>query len=129
MTTERSLDDVALFRALPQVGRQVPWVRLGDWPRRSPASISPATSGPREDLTSPRHGGNKVRTSRPCSAAPVPPAPPYVGHRRLRLQPRGRHRAPRRHRWLRRRAPILFPQPASEPALANASALLGPRPR
>ena len=48
----RSLDDVALFRALPQVGRQVPWVRLGDWP--TPVEPLPRLGevwAKREDLT------------------------------------------------------------------------------
>jgi len=56
-------DDVALFRHLPSVGRQVPWVRLGRWP--TPVEPLPAAGDlwiKREDLSSPIYGGNKVRT-------------------------------------------------------------------
>ncbi|KAB2911293.1 MAG: pyridoxal-phosphate dependent enzyme, partial [Kofleriaceae bacterium] len=59
----RSLDDVALFRALPQVGRQVPWVRLGAWPTPvARLDLDGDVWCKREDLTSPVYGGNKVRT-------------------------------------------------------------------
>lgn len=62
-----SLDDVALFRLLPDLRSRVPWVRLGHWP--TPVEPLPSFPGiqvplyvKREDRSSPLYGGNKVRT-------------------------------------------------------------------
>ena len=60
-----SPDDVALFRYLPRLAHRVPWVRLGDWP--TPIEPTRGLSAgelwiKREDLSSRRYGGNKVRT-------------------------------------------------------------------
>jgi D-cysteine desulfhydrase len=61
--------DVALFRRLPELGRAVPWVRLGAWP--TPIEPLPALDQAlgardifvkREDRSSALYGGNKVRT-------------------------------------------------------------------
>ncbi|HET9988814.1 MAG TPA: pyridoxal-phosphate dependent enzyme [Kofleriaceae bacterium] len=119
--------DVALFRWLPQLAARVPWVRLGDWP-------TPLTSieldGRRvwvkhEGDSSQRYGGNKIRTLEA-----------WLGH----VQAEGYERI-----WamgaygsnhaiatvLHARAlgldagAILFPQPHSEWADENASALVG----
>ena len=125
----RSLDDVALFRALPQVGRQVPWVRLGDWPTPvAHLDLAGDVWLKREDLTAPGYGGNKVRTleamfgrARAAGATRMWGTGAYgsnhvvasVLHARTAELDSGA---------------ILFPQPASEPALANASALLSARP-
>jgi len=58
------LDDVALFRRLPDVAGRLPWVRLGTWP--TPVEPLPDLGGDvwvkREDASSPVYGGNKVRT-------------------------------------------------------------------
>jgi 1-aminocyclopropane-1-carboxylate deaminase/D-cysteine desulfhydrase-like pyridoxal-dependent ACC family enzyme len=58
------MQDVALFRHFPWLGRRVPWVRLGDWPTpvEPLAGIGDEVWVKREDLSSPRYGGNKVRT-------------------------------------------------------------------
>ncbi|MBE7451760.1 MAG: pyridoxal-phosphate dependent enzyme [Kofleriaceae bacterium] len=125
----RSLDDVALFRALPQVGRQLPWVRLGDWP--TPVEAAPAL-GPvwikREDLTAARYGGNKVRTleamfgrARAAGADRIWATGAFGSNHAV---------ATVLHAGAAGLAAgaLLFPQPASEPACANASALLSARP-
>ena len=124
----RSLDDVALFRALPQVGRQVPWVRLGAWPTPvARLDLDGDVWCKREDLTSPVYGGNKVRTleamfgrARAAGATRMWATGAYgsnhvvatVLHARAAELDAGA---------------ILFPQPPSEPALANASAILAAR--
>jgi D-cysteine desulfhydrase len=62
------LDDVALFRRLPDVARRLPWVRLGSWPTpvEPLAGLGRELGGEvwvkREDASSPSYGGNKVRT-------------------------------------------------------------------
>lgn len=57
-------DDVALFRRAPAIARALPWVRLGAWP--TPVEWRPQLGADvyvkREDVSSPRYGGNKVRT-------------------------------------------------------------------
>ncbi len=127
--TNRSLDDVALFRALPQVGRQLPWVRLGDWPTPvERLAVGDEVWIKREDLTAATYGGNKVRTleamfgrARAAGATRMWATGAYgsnhvvasVLHARTAGLDAGA---------------ILFPQPASETALANASALLAARP-
>ena len=62
-----TLDDVALFRHFPGLRKKLAWVRLGHWP--TPVQPLPGLPGvpvpvhvKREDLSSPRYGGNKVRT-------------------------------------------------------------------
>ena len=62
-----SLDDVALFRRVPVLRDEIPWVRLGHWPTPiEPLLGLPGAKVPvyvkREDLSNPRYGGNKVRT-------------------------------------------------------------------
>lgn len=125
----RSLDDVALFAALPQVGRQVPWVRLGDWP--TPVEPLPALGEvwvKREDLTSRVYGGNKVRTleamfgrARAAGATRMWGTGAFGSNHVL---------ATALHAATAGLAvgALLFPQPAGEAALANASALLSVRP-
>jgi D-cysteine desulfhydrase len=107
----------------------VPWVRLGDWPTPVARLELPGDVWvKREDLTSPVYGGNKVRTleamfgrARAAGATRMWGTGAFgsnhvvatVLHARAAELDAGA---------------ILFPQPASEPALANAAALLGPRP-
>jgi D-cysteine desulfhydrase len=61
-------EQVALFRHLPALARAVPWVRIGDWPTPvEPLGALGTALGAevwvkREDRSSPRYGGNKVRT-------------------------------------------------------------------
>ena len=62
-----SLDDVALFRHFPGLRSGLPWVRLGYWPTPvEPIFGLPGARVPvyvkRDDRSSPRYGGNKVRT-------------------------------------------------------------------
>ncbi len=130
MSPARSLDDVALFRALPQVGRQVPWARLGDWPTPvEPVPTLGAVWAKREDLTAARYGGNKVRTleamfgrARAAGATRIWATGAYGSNHAL---------ATVLHADAVGLAAgaIVFPQPASEPALANAAAILSARPR
>ena len=124
------LDDVALFRALPQVGRQLPWVRLGDWPTPvEPVAALGEVWAKREDLTAARYGGNKVRTleamfgrARAAGATRMWATGAYGSNHAvatvLHAGTAGLDAGA-----------IVFPQPASEPALANAAALLSARPR
>lgn len=63
------LDDVALFRQLPELRDRVPWVRLGDWPTPVERLDGLGAAGgdgaiwiKREDRSSDVYGGNKVRT-------------------------------------------------------------------
>jgi D-cysteine desulfhydrase len=125
----KSLDDVALFRALPQVGRQVPWVRLGDWPTPvERLDLAGDAWVKREDLTAPEYGGNKVRTleamfgrARAAGATRMWATGAYGSNHAVASVLHA-------HRAELASGAILFSQPASEPALANASALLSVRP-
>lgn len=125
----RSLDDVALFRALPQVGRQVPWVRLGDWPTPvERLAVDGDVWVKREDLTAPGYGGNKVRTleamfgrARAAGATRMWATGAYGSNHAVATVLHARTAG-------LDTGAILFAQPASEPALANASALLSVRP-
>ncbi|HUQ01268.1 MAG TPA: pyridoxal-phosphate dependent enzyme [Kofleriaceae bacterium] len=125
----RSLDDVALFRALPQVGRQVPWVRLGDWPTPvERLDLEGEVWVKREDLTAPGYGGNKVRTleamfgrARAAGAKRMWATGAYGSNHAVASVLHA-------HEAQLESGAILFSQPASEPALANASALLSVRP-
>lgn len=125
----RSLDDVALFRALPQVGRQVPWVRLGDWPTPvERLDLDGDVWVKREDLTAPGYGGNKVRTleamfgrARAAGATRMWATGAYGSNHAVATVLHA-------HTAELESGAILFAQPASEPALANASALLSVRP-
>ena len=65
-----SLDDVALFRRVPALRDQLPWVRIGHWP----TPVEPLEGLPgarvavfvkREDRSNPDYGGNKIRTLEP----------------------------------------------------------------
>ena len=143
-----SLDDVALFRHFPTLRGKLPWARIGQWPtpvERLPALAGDAdgyidgdmdedmAAGPpiyvkREDLSSPRYGGNKIRTLEPVlggaldmGATTVWATGAYGSNhavatalhaRALGLEP----------------GAALFPQPQSTPARANLSALLSARP-
>lgn len=62
-----TLDDVALFRCFPGLRGKIPWMRLGSWPTPIEPLVGLAGARvpvlvKREDLSSPRYGGNKVRT-------------------------------------------------------------------
>ncbi len=122
------LEDVALLRRLPAVAAQVPWVRLGDWP----TPVERLGDGPwwvkREDLTSPVYGGNKVRTlevalaqARAAGATRVWATGAFGSNHVL---------ATAVHAGAAGLAAgaLLFPQPASEAAMANLGALLAREP-
>ncbi len=60
---------IALFRHFPELESQLPWASLGEWP--TPVEALPELARAlgcdpiwikREDLSSPRFGGNKIRT-------------------------------------------------------------------
>lgn len=135
-----SLDDVALFRHLPTLRGKLPWARMGQWPTPverldgladidAPWPAGPPIYVKREDLSSPRYGGNKIRTLEPVLARALDMGATTVwatgaygsNHalgtalhaRALGLEP----------------GAALFPQPQSTPARANLSALLSARPR
>lgn len=128
------LDEVALFRHLPLAG-QVPWVRLGAWP--TPVEPLPGLGAAigadlwvkREDRSSTVYGGNKVRTLEAmfgratAAGASIMWATGAYGSNHavatvLHAPAAGVDAGA-----------ILFPQPSSEPARANLSALLSARPR
>jgi 1-aminocyclopropane-1-carboxylate deaminase/D-cysteine desulfhydrase-like pyridoxal-dependent ACC family enzyme len=121
------VDGVALFRWLPQLVRRVPWVRLGDWP--TPLDSITIDGKPiwikREGESSARYGGNKIRTLEA-----------WLGHAQAegfeRIWAMGAYGSNHAIATvLHARAigldagAILFPQPHSEWAHENASALVG----
>ncbi len=128
------LEDAALFRHLPLAG-QVPWVRLGTWP--TPVEPLPALGAAlgadvwvkREDRSSAVYGGNKVRTleamfgrARAAGATIMWATGAYGSNHAVATvlhAPAAGLDA----------GAILFPQPSSEPARANLSALLSARPQ
>jgi D-cysteine desulfhydrase len=127
-----SPDDVALFRHLPQVARQVPWVRLGAWP--TPVEPAPGIADrgelwiKREDLSSPRYGGNKVRTleamfgrARAAGADMIWSTGAYGSNHAVATALHG----PSAELAV---GAIAFPQPASTPARDNLRALLAAQP-
>jgi len=122
----------SLFDAIPVLRERVPWVRLGQWPtpveQVTIAGLGAELWVKREDLTSPRYGGNKVRTleaifgrAQAAGARRIWATGAYgsnhvvatVMHARAAGLDVGA---------------ILFPQPPSEPALANASAIIAAGP-
>lgn len=121
----------ALFAAIPSLRDRVPWVRLGQWPtpveRVAIAGLAEIWVK-REDLTSPHYGGNKVRTleamfgrARAAGARRIW-ATGAFGSNHVVATVLHAHAA-----GLEAGA-ILFPQPPSEPAIANASAIIAARP-
>ncbi|MEZ4401849.1 MAG: hypothetical protein R3B06_17605 [Kofleriaceae bacterium] len=118
--------EVALHAALPAVAAAVPWVRLGDWPTPVEAVAGvPGLWVKREDLTAVAYGGNKVRTleamlgrARAAGARRIWATGAYGSNHVVATVV---HAAAA---GLEAGA-LLFPQPPSEPALANASAILG----
>jgi D-cysteine desulfhydrase len=105
----------------------VPWVRLGDWPTPV-VGLAPKIWVKREDLTSPVYGGNKVRTleamfgrARAAGATRMWGTGAFGSNHVVATVLHARSAG-------LDAGAILFPQPASEPAIANASALLAPRP-
>jgi D-cysteine desulfhydrase len=126
-----SPDDVALFRHLPRLAREVPWVRLGAWP--TPVEpLRGVGAGElwvkREDLSSPRYGGNKVRTleamfgrARAAGAETIWSTGAYGSNHAVATALHG----PTAGLAV---GAIAFPQPASGPARDNLRALLAARP-
>ena len=121
-------DDVALFRALPQVARQVPWVRLGDWPTPVEHIADLDLWVKREDRSSAVYGGNKVRTlealfgrARAAGAASIWATGAYGSNHAVATA----LHAPRAGLGA---GAIAFPQPSSPPARENLAALLSARP-
>jgi D-cysteine desulfhydrase len=121
------VEGVALFRWLPQLAARVPWVRLGDWPTPLTAL---EVEGKKlwvkhEGDSSPRYGGNKIRTLEAWLAHAQ-----AEGYERIwAMGAYGSNHAIAT--VLHARAlgldagAILFPQPHSEWAHENASALVG----
>lgn len=131
-----SLDDVALFRHLPALRGRIPWVRLGDWPTPVEPLHLPGSRAPgaplvyvkREDRSSPRYGGNKIRTLEPvlgCAlkqgATTVWATGAYGSNHALATVLHARHLG-------LEPGAALFPQPRSTPARANLAALLSAHP-
>jgi 1-aminocyclopropane-1-carboxylate deaminase/D-cysteine desulfhydrase-like pyridoxal-dependent ACC family enzyme len=123
------MDRVALFRWLPRLAARVPWAMLGDWP--TPLDALAFEGGTiwvkREGDSSTRYGGNKIRTLEA-----------WLGHtlaggydRIWAIGAYGSNHAIAT--VLHARAlgldagAIVFPQPASEWAIENASALVESR--
>jgi D-cysteine desulfhydrase len=117
---------LALARHLPRLAARIPWVPLGDWP--TPLERAEldgrAVWVKREGASSPRYGGNKIRTLEPWFGH----AREVGAHRIWALGAYGSNHviATALH------APaglevgaILFPQPASEWAIENCGAVVG----
>jgi D-cysteine desulfhydrase len=131
----RSLDQVALFRQLPELAGAVPWVRLGDWP--TPVEPLPdlraVTGGPpiyvkREDRSSAIYGGNKVRTleammgaARGAGATRIWATGAYGSNHSLATVLHARTAG-------LAAGMALFPQPRSTPAVENLRAALSTDP-
>ncbi|MBP8811187.1 MAG: pyridoxal-phosphate dependent enzyme [Kofleriaceae bacterium] len=113
----------ALHAAVPRLAAGVPWVGLGAWP----TPIEPLGEDlwvKREDRTAPRYGGNKVRTleamlgrARAAGATRIWATGAYGSNHVL---------ATAIHAAAAGLAcgAIVFPQPATEPAVANARAIV-----
>jgi D-cysteine desulfhydrase len=119
-------DEPALARWLPRVAARVPWVTLGNWPTRIDRIV--VANRPiwikREGDSSPRYGGNKVRTLEA-----------WLGHTRAvgarRIWAIGAYGSnhviatvKHAHAIGLEAGAIVFPQPASEWAIENAGALI-----
>jgi D-cysteine desulfhydrase len=128
------LDDVALFRHFPGLAGSVPWVRLGDWP--TPVEPLPEVGAAlgaevwvkREDRSSPRYGGNKVRTLEAMYGQAVAAGATTMwatGAYGSNHAVASVLHAPTAGMAA---GAILFPQPPSHPARENLSALLSARP-
>jgi 1-aminocyclopropane-1-carboxylate deaminase/D-cysteine desulfhydrase-like pyridoxal-dependent ACC family enzyme len=117
----------ALHAAVPRLAAGVPWVGLGAWP----TPIEPLGEDlwvKREDRTAPRYGGNKVRTleamlgrARAAGATRIWATGAYGSNHVL---------ATAIHAAAAGLAcgAIVFPQPATEPAVANARAIVATGP-
>lgn len=113
----------ALHAELPALATALPWVGLGAWP----TPVEPLTDEvwvKREDLTAPRYGGNKVRTleavfgrARAADATRIWATGAFGSNHVLATAIHAEAAG-------LEAGAILFPQPPSEPALANASAIL-----
>ncbi|HTM20355.1 MAG TPA: pyridoxal-phosphate dependent enzyme [Kofleriaceae bacterium] len=127
----RKLDEVALFRAFPDLAGRIPWVRLGDWP--TPVEELRLGGGApvwvkREDRSSRRYGGNKVRTLEAVLGRAAASGAPriwaigaYGSNHALATvthAPAAGMRA----------GIAVFPQPLTVAARANLSAILAARP-
>lgn len=119
----------ALFAALPALRDRVPWVELGAWPTPvERLTVDGEVWVKREDLTSPRYGGNKVRTleamlgrARAAGARRIWATGAYgSNHVVATVMHAGAAGL--------EAGAILFPQPMSEPAAANASAIVAAAP-
>jgi D-cysteine desulfhydrase len=119
-------EERALARWLPHVAARVPWVTLGDWPTRIDRIV--VANRPiwikREGDSSPRYGGNKVRTLEA-----------WLGHTRAsgarRIWAMGAYGSnhviatvKHAHAIGLEAGAIVFPQPPSEWAIENAGALI-----
>jgi D-cysteine desulfhydrase len=129
-----SLSDVALFRLFPALRDQVPWVRLGGWPTPVELLAGPADGArvavyvKREDLSSPRYGGNKVRTleammgrARAAGARRIWATGAYGSNHAIATVLHAEAAE-------LQAGVALFPQPPSTPARANLGAVLSQRP-
>lgn len=125
-------DEPALFAAIPALRDRVPWVRLGHWPtpveRVEIAGLAAEIWVKREDLTSPVYGGNKVRTLEAMLGRAQ-----AAGARRIWATGAfGSNHVVATVMHARaaglEAGAILFPQPPSEPAVANASAIVAAGP-
>jgi len=128
----RRLDEVALFRAFPELAGRLPWQRLGDWPTAVEPLDLAGSGAPvwvkREDRSSRRYGGNKVRTLEAVLGRAAAQGAPRIWA--LGAYGSNHALATVTH------APTagmdagiaVFPQPATATARANLSAILATRP-
>ncbi|MCE9576323.1 MAG: pyridoxal-phosphate dependent enzyme [Deltaproteobacteria bacterium] len=129
------LDEVALFRRLPALGRALPWVRLGGWPTpvERLAALSTELGADvwvkREDRSNLRYGGNKVRTleavlgrARAAGATHIWATGAYGSNHAVATVMHAEAAG-------LGAGVLLFPQPASDPARANLAAMIACGPR
>jgi D-cysteine desulfhydrase len=128
-------DEVALFRRVPALAARLPWVRLGTWPTpvERLAELSTELGAEiwvkREDRSSPRYGGNKVRTleavlgrARAAGATHIWATGAYGSNHAVATV---MHAAAAGLGA----GVLLFPQPASDPARGNLAAMIACGPR
>lgn len=123
------MSEMALFEYLPKLRERIATVALGKWPTPlQPLTIAEVAGrevfAKREDLSSPRYGGNKVRTlellfaeAMRCNRKRVWSTGAYGSNHALASALHARHVG-------LATGALLFPQPATRPAVENLAQLV-----
>lgn len=129
----QALADVALFRHFPRLAERIGWVRLGDWP--TPIEPLVGLSGvtvpvyvKREDRSSARYGGNKIRTLEAIMGRAVELGADRIWATGAYGSNHSTATVLHASRAGLRAGLALFPQPRSTPARQNLSAMLAVEP-